>query len=458
MARTHHVAQPLPTIEELRQQRAQYRQQLAAEASADADTQVPPSAAMKRARTGDPDINRNCWLTNTTSEPLSNWGVYVQIRLSDNSWTSWPLDADPGQTTAVELREKCNDKSVTSWRLTSHIHGLIFWPEETNEVEVQPGGRYELVLDKEQPPLTLIQLNGITKELLLCAEEGVWDLTSCWSRVLEKFFPGSARTAESLQAAYESQDCGATPHPSWRQLYNPVGVRQDLSKEQLCSALQSEKELTFHIYWRALDRDPGGNTDELTMRYRVHFTGEHTTKAEISCVVFYDYDNTCTVTGPYTPTTASTKISSAGSDKVRSELIALCLKLLAKGLRDSEFHVVEGSHISQEKWSSVEVLVFLEGERLPVLRLHQSSVDSSSTSDEPEQLLSPCEEQESAIQYVSSLVGQELVSQVVQGYHFDGTDLEQSVAGTDYTSAEPGDEIEYNYSTPHYFKFLKDQE
>ena len=83
-----------------------------------------------------------------------------------------------------------------------------------------------------------------------------------WKVVCERLDPKivGKRTPEQLQEVYAGGDC-----KKWRDWYKPINIGNDITPEQISNAMSSK--CLLEIWYRALDRFPGGNADMHTCRF-----------------------------------------------------------------------------------------------------------------------------------------------------------------------------------------------
>jgi hypothetical protein len=108
-----------------------------------------------------------------------------------------------------------------------------------------------------------------------------------WAAVHRRFCSESSHaddsmTVEQLIEAYEGIDERVAP---WLNLYTPVEPEGWATTEEIGEALASGGEARLDLYWRALDRFPGGNADFQTVCYTLYCRNR-----SVSCRVAHNWD------------------------------------------------------------------------------------------------------------------------------------------------------------------------
>lgn len=207
--------------------------------------------------------------------------------------------------------------------------------EEDGSVVIRgegPGGDFEVEEDPENGPLSSVEQSNVDR-LMLSALEASVAYDEVWSWVASRL--GGTRTAEQLSQVY---DFGLTP--LWRQLYRPPDRIVACSPEEL-----SSEYAVVDLYWRALDRFPGGNADFHTILFR--FSLKDTA---VECIHYKNWDGSHRRTR-YQPK----ELDGAG-------ILRVCRLLQMLPERNSECTLVDTASDREEydsEWSSQEILVHI---------------------------------------------------------------------------------------------------
>jgi hypothetical protein len=135
----------------------------------------------------------------------------------------------------------------------------------------------------------------------------------------------------------------------WQEIYRPlepVGSQQDLER------LLKKEPFILHAYWRALDRDPGGNASFLTIRYAFQlFPNESQNRVEVQ--MFHNWDGDHYVCGPIIPSSVQRL------EGLHAKLMEL---IISQDRTDGTFNIVdlrsEDRSWYDTEWSSVELIAF----------------------------------------------------------------------------------------------------
>jgi hypothetical protein len=92
---------------------------------------------------------------------------------------------------------------------------------------------------------------------------------------------------DQVWAAVHRRVCAESGHrvPPWRDLYTPTVPEDWATPEDISEALASGGEAQLDLYWRALDRFPGGNADFQSVCY----TFDCRTRS-VSCRIAHNWD------------------------------------------------------------------------------------------------------------------------------------------------------------------------
>lgn len=165
-----------------------------------------------------------------------------------------------------------DEQPVTEWGLQLRKKGLR-WQEDipcekrdgddTITIQVEPGGTYRIVLDTQNSPLTPAETDLVTRTLFDAIEHLI-PKKKIWPWVAEKL-PNlvKGRTVEQLSNIYDCPD-----HGLWRDWYKPIVPAPHIQAGHLEAHLSSGQPYRIDVYYRALDRFPGGNADMHTVCYR----------------------------------------------------------------------------------------------------------------------------------------------------------------------------------------------
>lgn len=395
-----------------------------------------------------------CSLTNNTPfESLGRaWEITVSFRAGDSGgWNMTNLRPVVlrGTTSEIELpRHTMAGPAATQWRLKATAAGIVFQPGNVREIDVSPGSKVVVACDAAAPPLTQGEITRIEELQLAWLERGVWNERMRWHKIAAQF----GRGAEKLKELFEGGR--AEPH-TWRQLYRPAKIRADVADAAVRELLERSPAFRVDVYWRALDRFPGGNADMLTIRYR--FDLSRAAESKVTVTVFQNWDGTQMITAGVTPERPSRMVSrDAAGTMARFSGLFCALKR-----RDSECHIFDDHSTDSDEynteWSSVEVLLFdPEHAEAPLARLHQSCIMGPQWREEMDApvFVAPDAGQGAMIAFVTDAVGMGRVGQWSGDVDEEGCEG-QSVAGEDFAKATKGKrelttEVGHSYAHPFY--------
>lgn len=263
--------------------------------------------------------------------------------------------------------------TVVGWKVAFSNYGVLFGTSDAEqnasrqwELLVEANGTYHLVDDPQNPPLTEDQIGRLTNEQFEVVETTLL-------RVLQQAPPYvdlyenlcqqlpetivQRRHPEILRRAFESSRRNRRYRlPCWPNRY--MAVRPDLdtgfSQTDLDKHLRAGSgRACIDVYWRALDRQPGGNADNRTVCFT--FDCAHRT---VSTRTANNWDGTLE-RSEYQPKSLSSAIQSNVPGSF-SEFLA-ALRTLGPG--DSECTILDSTTEDCEEydttWSSHEIVVFL---------------------------------------------------------------------------------------------------
>lgn len=160
--------------------------------------------------------------------------------------------------------------------------GLEVLPSEGSSndlaISVEPGGLYTLVYDDANPPMSDDDKTVIMRLLIEELEAGT-AFDKVWSSVHTRV-PASTLLSRTESQMVEAVD-GGPDGCSWHDWYTPQQpVEQWHSPQDIKEGLRVGGAARLAIYWRALDRSPGGNCDAHTLCYKIDCGGAaHTPSA-----------------------------------------------------------------------------------------------------------------------------------------------------------------------------------
>ena len=178
-------------------------------------------------------------------------------------------------------------KDIQAWTVALTKQYGVLWPadlqpvwiEETDddvgvdanwEVQVTPNHTYHLVNDPDNMPLTEAQFT-IVNELLLKGLQQPAPYQHLWSNVRSRLDSSTfGPIPRDLESAHDHFDqLRSTRLPNWQNEYALVERKTDklATQEMLNKNVAVGKRAIVDVYWRALDRQPGGNTDVHTICY-----------------------------------------------------------------------------------------------------------------------------------------------------------------------------------------------
>ena len=227
-------------------------------------------------------------LANATSECISPWELifgYTTVSklaagLSAPDTTLLPckVPVPPHGSVVVELPRAfpgLADPAVR-WSLTLRKKGYT-WGGDTQPTKdesgglalrVEPAGTYQVCLDPTNPPLPAWAAREITALLLLELELHT-PYRCVWQEVCSKL-PRDVMGSRTVGQIVEAYDSGQGDLGSWRSHYSTVVPEAGwLTSEGLRAGLALGGEARVELYWRALDRFPGGNADFQTVAYTI---------------------------------------------------------------------------------------------------------------------------------------------------------------------------------------------
>ena len=142
----------------------------------------------------------------------------------------------------------------------------------------------------------------------------------------------------------------------WTTAYKPL---ETMEEDALEDVLQDYHRIV--VFFRALDRSPGGNIDSFVVRLVIESDDDQ----QIQVTQVYNFDGELCVSGYEM------------KQPPKEQLDAMKQLLLQQESRNAEFHIRDDKCYDQEatetQWSSIEILLF-DGQALPVTRLHQRCV------------------------------------------------------------------------------------
>lgn len=115
---------------------------------------------------------------------------------------------------------------------------------------------------EEHHALSLLLLAELQRVRTARAYGQVWEKVHCNACAISDRV--GAMTAEELTEAYDVAGHRIRP---WRELYSPVDLESWARAEEIAGGLVPGGEARLDLYWRALDRFPGGNADFQTICY-----------------------------------------------------------------------------------------------------------------------------------------------------------------------------------------------
>lgn len=249
------------------------------------------------------------------------------------------------------------------WQDTVELHEEFDICEQWM-IDVIPNETYCIDNDPQNMPLTEPQFNILQKILLKVLQKPA-PYSQLWSQVREEMISSRQEDfgpiiPQNLNDAVDSSDRRfITRLPCWQHQYTNLQLKADPNKEWATQSLV-DKGLTLggrahiDVYWRALDRQPGGNNDIHTACY----TFDCATQT-VSTRLAQNWDGTLERT-ECTPHQLSERIS--GKDP--TEPFASFLRALRSlGPGDSECTIPDTVSLDSDaydtEWSSHEILVSL---------------------------------------------------------------------------------------------------
>jgi hypothetical protein len=209
---------------------------------------------------------KTIFITNETSKHFPSYEVKLLFQdanspLDSHQKMSTYISADVGPFETVEV----SLQGGGAWALSLRSKGYVFVGGEFDEqrgehvITVQPGSTYAIIEDVVNPPLSESDCMLITRVIHSVLEADPALLPhEVFERVLLRIPPSIARnrSAKQLHNVFEQPQS-----LKWREFYRPILVQRSFPAHI--------GPVQCLIYWRALDRYPGGNCDVHTVCYEV---------------------------------------------------------------------------------------------------------------------------------------------------------------------------------------------
>ena len=347
------------------------------------------------------------------------------------SWANVEMDAGPGQSMVIPL-PTYKQNLLTTWFLVLQKHGVLWHPEtcttrqrlsddddddddddnnhededddneeeeeELEMVSVLPGGTYRSVDNLRNPVLTKAQFQTISYKAVVLLQQSTIRYSQLWEAIYNNIAQDirAERTVSELIEAYNgyNKDNRQIRLPHWPHVYEAVQRKivtknstishnhqsisdnchlQHLQLLHFYKALEPIGSARIEVYFRALDRQPGGNDDCHTIGYIFDCT---TLTVRARCDACYD--NGERERNQFIPKRLSMSIaaaaaagrnsSSSSNDNVHdhqdgSRLFLEFLSALRDlGPSDSEYTVVDPAQDFSSYdtlWTSQEILVYV---------------------------------------------------------------------------------------------------
>lgn len=205
------------------------------------------------------------------ADQLSIEGATQEMRMKGAVCVYGRIGVKAGESATIELKGDYNGVPMTWHCLSLRKKGLRWasaaqtssdFDSDRKSLVVEPGGSYDISVDESCRPLTEAETLTVTQALFDALEHCV-AVPEIWQHVAEKV-PASlmlGRTVKQLSHVYQLEDYG-----HWRQWYKPITPAAQVTAQRVASALSGNHRI--EVYYRALDRFPGGNADIHTVCYR----------------------------------------------------------------------------------------------------------------------------------------------------------------------------------------------
>ncbi|KAK3245503.1 hypothetical protein CYMTET_44931 [Cymbomonas tetramitiformis] len=264
-----------------------------------------------------------------------------------------------------------NDR-VVSWTMVLEKAGYCWGgglqsePDEKDgtkgRMAVVPGGTYRIILDEKNPAIT-IEMQSLVTALLLDQLQLNTPYEQIWPS-LHILAPPDIRGQRTIKQLIDVYDDDV--RRPWSFWYKPVVPEMWATPEDLEQALTLGGEARVELYWRALDRFPGGNADLQTVCYTFDCA-----TTSVSCRLYQNWDG-------------SHERSEFQPERLSEELqqkLPPLLRALGSAPRDSECTLLDNHSSNSDEydteWSSQEVLVSLPRRWSPSAHAYFSSATKS---------------------------------------------------------------------------------
>ena len=298
-------------------------------------------------------------LVNETAQVVnaSNWELSMSYTCTvGGECTTNTLRVPENDKVDVELPKGTCDNPAMMWSIKLTKQGYKWKSSTAQTLDVVPSGVYAITLDDANPVVSAEDQHAITM-LLLEEIQHKTPYNGIWSAVYAKAGDETKlqRTREQFIGAYNSVG-------NWETLYTPLAIETWATQEELDTAMTPGGEARLELYWRALDRRPGGNADSQTVCYTFDCS-----VPSVSCRVYSNWDGS-QAHSEFTPQQLSAGLAHPADGSPPSSSFAALVKLLdtlkhTKLPWNSECLLWDNVSCNSEEydteWSSQEIVVFL---------------------------------------------------------------------------------------------------
>jgi hypothetical protein len=280
---------------------------------------------------------------------FSNEKLHFELEHGSGAVERITFSITPGATHVAKLRivEGTSVKSI-HYDLRDDAAIVAFETTEASvrasRIEIKDGDEVVLIDNPLNPALTTEQIHLIRDEIRKLRESCIQDQNELWVSLCKML-----RRPEPAQLirAYQKKE-SHIPRPRWQEIYKPL---EPVGSQHALERLLKEPFI-LHAYWRALDRDPGGNTSFFTIRYAFQlFPNESQNRVEVQ--MFHNWDGENYVCGPIIPSSVQRL------EGLHAKLLEL---ILNQDRTNGAFNIIdlrsEDRSWYDTEWSSVELIAF----------------------------------------------------------------------------------------------------
>jgi len=273
------------------------------------------------------------------------------------------FEVEPGASHVATLRVSHQDAEmgtsvVVVKSITFELQDRPLVAFETNEppgvasrIQVTDGQTLVVIDNHQNPRLTSEQLFAIYQEIQTFRETKLEHVDTIWRQLAQEY---QRPSPDALKRLYELQTMNQQfRRPSWYEDYRPLELVEVENKDALERQLKNNP-FTLHAYWRALDREPGGNAAYFAIRYIFQLYPDNNNN-KVTMEIFRNWDGENTYDGPIVPTSVQSL------EGLHGKILEF---ILQQDTANATYNIVDLLSMDREssntEWSSVELIAFTQ--------------------------------------------------------------------------------------------------